>query len=83
MRTISLRSAQVKKNLDKIIPELIVNVVGEKMAHEGAGILLELAQNEIIMKSLSFILLDCVILELYPELSIDLDVLNSLEREKV
>ncbi|GMI56943.1 hypothetical protein ScalyP_jg10439, partial [Parmales sp. scaly parma] len=74
---------QVKKNLDKIIPELIVNVVGEKMAHEGAGILLELAQNEIIMKSLSFILLDCVILELYPELSIDLDVLNSLEREKV
>ena len=83
MRTISLRSAQVKKNLDKIIPELIVNVVGEKMAHEGAGILLELAQNEIIMKSLSFILLDCVILELYPELIIDLDVLNSLEREKV
>ena len=73
----------MKKNLDKIIPELIVNVVGEKMAHEGAGILLELAQNEIIMKSLSFILLDCVILELYPELIIDLDVLNSLEREKV
>jgi len=70
---------KVFKTLLRLVPESLTSVVGEDLAGEGVHLLFDLLQNETILKSISYQLVDAIVLELYPELQIDLDGLHAVE----
>jgi hypothetical protein len=70
---------KVFESLPKYVPEALSSVVGVDLAGEGINLVFDLLQNETILKSISYQLIDAIILELYPELQIDLDGLHAVE----
>ena len=64
--------------IHSIIPEVVTNVLGEPLAKDGVNIVFEMVQNEVVLKSFVYMLVDLILLELYPEMSIDLDSYNAV-----
>ena len=72
-------AAKVEANLNDLLPETFVSVVGDELASNAAQTLFEMIQNPVILRSIAYQLLDLIFLEIYPDLNIDLDALHSVE----
>ncbi|GAB1606612.1 sorting nexin-14-like isoform X2 [Argonauta hians] len=62
------RYARTLEEMKKFIPAMFVLVVGEQNHHEGTKLILDLLQKPKLNKQLSYVLLDIIIVELFPEL---------------
>ncbi|GMH92396.1 hypothetical protein TL16_g12336 [Triparma laevis f. inornata] len=71
--------AAVRNGIPALIPDTFTSVVGDELAEEGAKTLHEMIQNPLVLRSISFQLVDLLLLEAYPDLNIDLDALHSVE----
>ena len=72
-------ATEVHKQLHGAIPEQVISIVGADLGREGADVLFEVMQNDIVLRSIAYQLLDLILLEAYPELKVDLDALHSVE----
>ncbi|CAI9721892.1 sorting nexin-14-like isoform X2 [Octopus vulgaris] len=62
------RYAKTIAEMKKFIPSLFVLAIGEQNHHEGTKLILDLLQLPKLNKQLSYVLLDIIIVELFPEL---------------
>lgn len=62
------RHAKTLYEMKKYIPGIFVYLMGEQNHHEGTKLILDILQQPKLNKQLSYVLLDIVILELFPEL---------------
>ena len=69
----------VQANLDSLIPDTLTSVVGDELAGNAAQLLFEVFQNPLLLRSISYQLLDLILLEVYEDLTIDLDAMNSVD----
>ena len=70
---------RVHSKLHDAVPETLSSVVGGALAEEGVDILYEVVQNDIVLRSISYQLLDLILLEAFPDLKVELDALHSVE----
>lgn len=62
------RRAKTLYEMKKYIPGIFVYIMGDQNHHEGTKLILDILQQPKLNKQLSYVLLDIVILELFPEL---------------
>jgi len=55
--------------LTSLVPSPVVRAVGEEQFELGSKLLLECLQNPRLNKQLSYVLLDLILVELFPELT--------------
>ena len=70
---------ELENQLREVVPDVLVNVVGQELAEQGLQTLYDIIQNDLVLKSISYQLVDFMLLELYPELNVELDCLHSIE----
>ncbi|XP_077979944.1 sorting nexin-14-like [Glandiceps talaboti] len=62
------RQDETLMEMKKFIPKIFALAVGEEQFHSGTKLIFDLLQNPKLNKQLSYVLLDIVLLELFPEL---------------
>ncbi|XP_068087212.1 sorting nexin-14 isoform X2 [Hyperolius riggenbachi] len=71
-RSLAVRQKRAKQTFDEMmnyIPDLIGKCIGDEAKYEGIRLLFDGLQQPVLNKQLSYILLDVVLLEIFPELS--------------
>ena len=64
------------KILCQTFPDQVKTVLGHDISNEGLFILHELLQNRVVLKSITYMILDAILLEMFPEMS---DILTKLK----
>ena len=68
--------ARSKDKLFEVFPDQIKTVLGQELSHDGLSVLHEMFQNRVVVKSLGYMIMDMVWLEIFPELD---DILSGTE----
>lgn len=68
--------ARSKEALFKAFPEKVRTILGQEISEDGLSVLHEMLQNKVVMKSLGYMIMDTIWLEIFPELY---DVLSGTE----
>lgn len=71
--------AQAKAKLHERFPEQVRKLLGKEMTEEGLDMIHEMLQNKVIVKSLFYMLLDLLWIEVFPELRDTLPCASALE----
>lgn len=63
---------QSREKLLSVFPDQLKTVLGQDITEEGLGLLHEMFNNKLVVKSLGYMITDMIFLEMFPELSSDL-----------
>jgi hypothetical protein len=69
-----------KKILEKMFPDQLKTVLG-KHTEEGLEMLHEMLQNRVVLKSMAYMIMDVVWVEIFPELGDFVTAAESIEKE--
>eukprot|EP00592_Proboscia_alata_P017682 CAMPEP_0194399170 /NCGR_PEP_ID=MMETSP0174-20130528/126511_1 /TAXON_ID=216777 /ORGANISM="Proboscia alata, Strain PI-D3" /LENGTH=101 /DNA_ID=CAMNT_0039195549 /DNA_START=1542 /DNA_END=1847 /DNA_ORIENTATION=+ len=72
---------QARKMLPQAFPDQLRMVLGQEFTEEGLDMLHEMLQNRIVVKSLGYMIIDMIWLEIFPELSDTLSGAKALDSD--